>query len=42
MVLTLVLFYFSSGHELTGQLDEMDYVYSASHWRKLSPMEGED
>jgi hypothetical protein len=41
MILTLVLFYFSSGHELTGQPDELDYVYSASHWSKLSPMEGE-
>jgi hypothetical protein len=27
MILTLVLFYFSSDHELTRQLDELDYVY---------------
>jgi hypothetical protein len=42
MILTLILFYFSSRHELTGQPDELDYVHSTSHWSKLSPMMEED
>jgi hypothetical protein len=36
MILTLVLFYLSSGHELTTQPHELDYVCWASHWSELS------
>jgi hypothetical protein len=42
MILTLISFRSSSGHELTGQPYELDHVSRASHWSKLSPMAGED
>jgi hypothetical protein len=38
MILTFILFSFSSGHELTGQFHELDHVDWASHWIELSPM----